>query len=119
MGHTSSAATATILAAGSSLTEPEVLSVACASGESSVEFDDCFHRLGLATHTNESARLVGYRIENSENASWYFCSRRRLSVSWQSELFVLTRVRIPPNPSELLGSGAMNQAQKPLREYFD
>ncbi|UNK70122.1 polysaccharide biosynthesis tyrosine autokinase [Microbacterium sp. H1-D42] len=36
-----------------------------------------------------------------------------------NELFVLTSGRIPPNPSELLGSAAMNNVLKPLGEYFD
>lgn len=37
----------------------------------------------------------------------------------QKELFVLTSGRIPPNPSELLGSAAMDQVLRPLGEYFD
>ncbi|MDQ0613803.1 succinoglycan biosynthesis transport protein ExoP [Microbacterium sp. W4I4] len=37
----------------------------------------------------------------------------------KNELFVLTSGRIPPNPSELLGSTAMTQVLKPLGEYFD
>ena len=39
---------------------------------------------------------------------------------WGSDdLFVLPSGRIPPNPSELLGSAAMDQVLKPLGEYFD
>ncbi|BDZ39235.1 polysaccharide biosynthesis tyrosine autokinase [Microbacterium suwonense] len=37
----------------------------------------------------------------------------------KNELFVLTSGRIPPNPSELLGSAAMTQVLQPLGEYFD
>ena len=37
----------------------------------------------------------------------------------KNELYVLTSGRIPPNPSELLGSTAMTQVLKPLGEYFD
>ncbi|MFS2280436.1 polysaccharide biosynthesis tyrosine autokinase [Microbacterium sp. OR21] len=37
----------------------------------------------------------------------------------QNELFVLTSGRVPPNPSELLGSAAMSQVLGPLGEYFD
>lgn len=37
----------------------------------------------------------------------------------QNELYVLTSGRIPPNPSELLGSSAMTQVLGPLGEYFD
>jgi len=36
-----------------------------------------------------------------------------------NELFVLTSGRVPPNPSELLGSAAMSQVLGPLGEYFD
>lgn len=36
-----------------------------------------------------------------------------------SELFVLPSGRIPPNPSELLGSAAMDHVLGPLGEYFD
>ncbi|MDQ4214285.1 polysaccharide biosynthesis tyrosine autokinase [Microbacterium sp. ASV81] len=36
-----------------------------------------------------------------------------------SNLFVLTSGRIPPNPSELLGSTAMDQVLAPLGDYFD
>lgn len=36
-----------------------------------------------------------------------------------NELYVLASGRIPPNPSELLGSAAMTQVLKPLGEYFD
>lgn len=35
------------------------------------------------------------------------------------ELYVLTSGRIPPNPSEMLGSAAMDQVLDPLGEYFD
>lgn len=37
----------------------------------------------------------------------------------QHELYVLTAGRVPPNPSELLGSTAMKQILAPLGEYFD
>lgn len=37
----------------------------------------------------------------------------------RNELFVLPSGRIPPNPSELLGSAAMDQVLLPLGEYFD
>ncbi|WP_164232955.1 polysaccharide biosynthesis tyrosine autokinase [Microbacterium hydrocarbonoxydans] len=37
----------------------------------------------------------------------------------QNDLYVLASGRIPPNPSELLGSAAMDQVLKPLGEYFD
>ncbi|MGX1793238.1 polysaccharide biosynthesis tyrosine autokinase [Microbacterium sp. NPDC055312] len=36
-----------------------------------------------------------------------------------NELYVLTSGRVPPNPSELLGSAAMSQVLDPLGEYFD
>ncbi len=36
-----------------------------------------------------------------------------------TNLFVLTSGRIPPNPSELLGSAAMDQVLEPLGDYFD
>ncbi|WP_309064547.1 polysaccharide biosynthesis tyrosine autokinase [Microbacterium sp.] len=36
-----------------------------------------------------------------------------------NELYVLTSGRIPPNPSELLGSTAMDSVLGPLGEYFD
>ncbi|WP_341975750.1 polysaccharide biosynthesis tyrosine autokinase [Microbacterium sp. LWO13-1.2] len=36
-----------------------------------------------------------------------------------NDLYVLPSGRIPPNPSELLGSAAMDQVLKPLGEYFD
>ncbi|WP_102194381.1 polysaccharide biosynthesis tyrosine autokinase [Microbacterium aurantiacum] len=36
-----------------------------------------------------------------------------------NDLYVLASGRIPPNPSELLGSAAMDQVLKPLGEYFD
>lgn len=37
----------------------------------------------------------------------------------RNELYVLTSGRIPPNPSELLGSAAMSQMLGSLGEYFD
>ncbi len=37
----------------------------------------------------------------------------------QKDLFVLTSGRVPPNPSELLGSAAMDQVLTSLGEYFD
>ncbi|MEJ1921967.1 polysaccharide biosynthesis tyrosine autokinase [Microbacterium sp. KHB019] len=37
----------------------------------------------------------------------------------KNELFVLPSGPIPPNPSELLGSSAMDRVLKPLEEYFD
>lgn len=36
-----------------------------------------------------------------------------------TDLYVLPSGRIPPNPSELLGSAAMDQVLTPLGEYFD
>ncbi|UJP08925.1 polysaccharide biosynthesis tyrosine autokinase [Microbacterium sp. KUDC0406] len=39
---------------------------------------------------------------------------------WGSnELYVLASGRVPPNPSELLGSAAMDQVLQPLGQYFD
>jgi len=37
----------------------------------------------------------------------------------KNNLFVLPSGPIPPNPSELLGSAAMDRVLKPLEEYFD
>lgn len=37
----------------------------------------------------------------------------------KNELYVLPSGPIPPNPSELLGSAAMDRVLKPLEEYFD
>lgn len=36
-----------------------------------------------------------------------------------NDLYVLPSGQVPPNPSELLGSAAMDQVLKPLGEYFD
>ncbi|WP_435743037.1 polysaccharide biosynthesis tyrosine autokinase [Microbacterium sp. PMB16] len=36
-----------------------------------------------------------------------------------NDLFVLPSGQVPPNPSELLGSAAMDQVLKPLGDYFD
>lgn len=36
-----------------------------------------------------------------------------------NDLYVLPSGQVPPNPSEMLGSAAMDQVLKPLGEYFD